>query len=339
VSSPNHPRRTLLALAGSALLGLPRVATAAPVKRVGIIGIKRGGVFEYWKKDFPKEFATLGWTDGRNLELVWFDVAGDDSKGAFNTTLARERGIKRAEEMAAAGLDCLVANGEPHARMLFNATKTVPIVADVPDPVGNGFVRNLAHPGGNMTGLHGGQEEIAVKTVELLHRLMPASTCMAWIGLENFAPSAVSYENAARRVGLGYRTILIKSESVDLRELRAQMLALRRQGCQMAMALPLTQETADVVTEFALEHRMALSSFQARKTGFLLHYAARRTGEQENSRRIPYMVARILRGERPGDIPWEGPNRYELAINLKTAQRLGITVPADVLILADEIVR
>jgi putative ABC transport system substrate-binding protein len=330
----------MLALAGGTILALPRIVPAAPMKRIGILGIAGGGTFEGWKTDFPKAFAALGWVEGNSIEFVWYGAAGAGPDGTFNSAVARENSLKRAAEMAAAGLDCLVANGEPHARMLFNATKTVPIVVDVPDPVGFGFVKNLSHPGSNMTGLHEGQEEIAVKTVELLHRLMPAATCMAWIGGENFARSAVSYENAARSLGLGYRTIMIKGDSAaDAGVLRDQMLALPRHGCRVAMALPLNDEMADVATDIALEHRIALASFQARKTGFLLRYSSRRTGEQENSRRIPYMVSRILRGEKPGDIPWEGPNRYELAINVKTAQRLGVTVPPDILTLADEIVR
>ena len=329
-------RRALLSLAGAVLASAaPRAAFAAgAAKRVGVIGVAGGGTYTDWKERFPKEFAALGWTEGRNLELVWFDVPSADTAAEL-----RQLGRKRAAEMAAAGLDCLVANGEPHARMLLEATRTVPIVADVPDPVANGLVKNLARPGGNMTGLHGGQEEIAIKTVEFLRRLVPGTSCIAWIGPENFARGAVSLENAARSVGLRYRTIPVRSDDErEVARMREEMATLRRQGCTAGVVMPISTPMFEAAGAAAIEHRLALASY-GRPEGYLLSYSAHRTPEERSERRVPAIVSRILRGEKPSEIPWEGPNRYRLAINLKTAAKLGIKVPADVLTLADQIVR
>jgi putative ABC transport system substrate-binding protein len=269
--------------------------------------------------------------------LVWYGVS---AKGGHATTSElREGGRERAREMAAAGLDCLVANGEPHARMLHEATSTVPIVVIVPDPVVSGFAKSLARPGGNMTGLHYGQEEVALKTAELLRRMVPATTCMAWIGIENFRPTAVHLEDAARRLGLRFRALSLKGEGpTEVARVREEMATLRRQGCFTVVAEPPGREFTEVMAALAIEHRLAVSG-PAYRDGFLLAYNPLRLADQEDGLRIASLVSRILRGEKPGDIPFEGPSGYRLEVNLKTAARIGVTVPVDILTLADELIR
>jgi putative ABC transport system substrate-binding protein len=327
-----------LSLAGLAIAGpWPRAVFAAPMKRVGIIGVRGGGTYTTWKQEFPKEFASLGWIEGRNLELLWYDVF--TANGEPTNSDLREAGRRRAAEMAAAGLDCMVVNGEPQARMLQGASIAIPIVADVPDPVRSGFARTLAHPGGNMTGLHDGREEIALKTAEMLRRLVPATSCMTWIGPENFQRTSADLESAARALGLRFRSITFGGDSpADIANLRAQMAALRKDGCITGEGVPFSQGLIDAMAATALENRLALAS-GPKKEGFLLRYTSQRTPEQESAKRIPVIVSRILRGEKPGEIPFEGPTRYQLMINLRTAARLGINVPRDVLVLANEVVR
>ena len=331
-------RRRLLA-AGAALAAASRVSFAAAMKRVGVIGVDEGGTYNRWKDEFPKAFSDLGWVEGKNLELAWFDVPWRGPQGEHSGRELMELGRKRAAERAAARLDCMVANGEPHARMLHEVSRTVPIVVVVPDPIASGFVTNLARPGGNMTGLHNGDEVTALKAAELLRRLVPATGCIAWIGSENFRPSAVHLENAARSLGLRFRAVTVKGwDPASLAAMRREMALLRGEGCVTAHGLPMTEEMTEAMTRSALEHRLAMAGMP-RQDGFLLAYSARRQGADDSTRRVVAIVARVLRGEKPAEIPFEGPARYYLMVNLRTAARLGITVPADVLVVADEVVR
>jgi putative ABC transport system substrate-binding protein len=339
-ATANRRRRSLLVLAGAALALPPRRATAATVKRVGVLGIGVGGIFNYWKERFPKEFAALGWIEGRNLELVWFPAVGtSDPNREFSNRELRDLSRQRAIEMAAAGLDCMVANGEPHARMLHEASQAIPIVVNVPDPVGSGFAKSVARPGGNMTGLHDGEEASAIKEIELLRRLVPAASCLAWIGPENFRPSAVHLESAARSAGLRFRAITVNTaDEPSLARLHDEIAALRREGCTIAHGQSMSDGMTTTMTRAALQHRIALAG-GVRTEGFLLRYDASRGTEDSTARRVPAIVARILRGEKPGEIPFEGPSRYSLSVNLVTAARLGITMPPDVLVMADQVIR
>ena len=330
------PRRRFIALGASAILVPRGVVAQNAIKRVGVLGVAGGGVYTEWKELFPREFAALGWVDGKNLQLAWYDVAfaGD----ATNAQL-RERGRKRAAEMAADHLDCMVANGEPHARFLQEASRTIPIVVNVPDPIGLGFAQTLSHPGGNMTGLHEGTEEVALKTVEMFRRLVPKLSCVAWIGAENFRKShGGAIEAAARAANLGFREIVLRrDEPAEAARVTGGMARFSREGCRAAVAFPIGDETDRAVIAAAMQHKLVLAGLP--RDGFVFTYGALRSTAQDTAKRVPAMVARILRGERPGDIPFEGPTAYEFFLNLRTAARIGLDVPKDVLVFADRVRR
>lgn len=335
-------RHVLVTLAGTALAVVVRSAPAAErsVRRVGVLGIGDGGMYNHWKKRFPEEFTARSFSPGRNLQLLWYDVVPTGPHGRLGSADLLAASRKRAAEMAAADLDCMVANGEPHARLLQEASRTIPMVVSVPDPVGFGFAKTLARPGGNITGLHEGVEEVAVKTVEIFRKLVPDLGCVAWIGWENFLPSARPLQAATAAMGLRFLAVVVKSDDdAGLARLREEMARLRREGCRAAQVASYSEEMERAVVESAATHGIAIAGAPARRDGILFGYSAHRAGGHESARRVPAIVARILRGERPGDIPFEGPSHYELSLNLRTAARIGIKVPPEVLVLADSVVR
>ena len=332
-------RRAILGWIAAAFSAtLPAVAATAPsAKRVGVFGIS-SGLFQHWKAEFPKAFAANGFDEGRNLELLWFEIARP-FEGSRAESEARAHGIR--DRITRANLDCIITHADPGTHMLQEASRRTPIVTDVPDPVASGYAQSLAHPGGNITGLHGGGAEKSLKTIELFRKVAPGLSCVAWIGWAGLPDSAKSFENAARILAVRMRKHLGEDASPkDFADLRSTFASLRRDGCTAAFVEFPDPATIDVIASLALEHRIVLCvSGAAEKEGVLLDYGHQRFPEHASGRRLPAIAVRILRGEPAGNIPFEGPSRYTLVVNLKTAAKIGVTVPPEVLVLADEVVR
>lgn len=300
------------------------------------------GIIGYWRENFPKEFQALGFVEGRNLQLLWFEIDEPTSgpNGTIDLAALRANARKTAMEMARSDLDCAVCYGEPGARFLQEASRTLPIVTDVNDPVGMGFARSLAKPGGNITGLHNGDDDSTLKSVELAKKLIPGLRCMAWIGTETLERHAKLTERAARALNLKSRRIIIKgADPASISEARRDIASLRREGCLVAAVATPGNEIGEVVLAAAKESRIALTGADIEQDGVLFEFDAMRLPEHRSVKRIPAIVSRILNGERPGDIPFEGPSSFELRLNLRTAAKLGIAVPADVLVMATSVVR
>lgn len=297
---------------------------------------KRLGIFTgpttdpAWTAQFTAALAELGLRRGDNLEIVWSHAPLGDPEVILPPLAAR---------MAAEGLDCLLTFGSLYTQYLQRAARSTPIVTDVGDPVGNGFARSLSRPGGNITGLHQGHDAIAVKQVELLKALVPDMSCVAWIA---FRPQLVwmpVFERAARTVGVGVR--VVAAEHPDrLDSVRSDFAALRPAGCLGAHLYTAMPVLADAVCTLALQHRIAVASSHdnVEREGILLSYQYTRPVDAERARHLAAQVARVLRGERVADIPFEGPTRYELVINRRTATRLGIAIPAALLVFADRVI-
>ncbi len=338
---PDRRRRAFLLAMASGLGGAlaPKARAQGPVKRVGIIGRPGGLVLTAWKERFPPEFRAHGFTEGANLLLAWHSVPmpGEGDPPVPGTEL-KARARKTVAEMVAAGYDCLVARQEVDTRLMLEATRTIPIVtADVPDPVGAGFAKSLARPGGNVTGVHLGMAEVALKTIEMHRTLVRGLSGFAWIGWSNFREQARPFEAAARELGMRFRLLPIETvDSAAIAGLEGAFAALRRDGFGAAHSV-IPAELHEAAARAALRHRVALSGPYAGSHGILLAYAG--AALQEPERRVPAIVSRILQGERPGDIPFEGPARYELAVNVATAGQLGIDLPGEVLLRAERVFR
>jgi putative ABC transport system substrate-binding protein len=334
-------RRALWAIGSAPLVAAGLARGQGSMKRVGVFTL--GGaqdVTQHWKQHFPKEFEAHGFVEGRNLQLLWFEVVArmKDPKGSLADMRTAARAT--ASEMARARLDCMVTTGEAGTALLQEVTKTTPIVTFIDDPVGRGFAKSVSRPGLNITGMHSGSDEAALKTLELLRRLIPGMTCIGWIGSEMLAKADGASETRARQAGLSLRRALVTgSEPAALATLRSELAVMRRDGCRAAILKVPIRELFDAIHAIVIENRIALVGGGIEADGFLLDFQGHRSPELRTAKRIPALVARILRGEKPGDMPFEGPDIYELSINMRTAQSLGITVPADIQLMAAHLIR
>jgi putative ABC transport system substrate-binding protein len=332
-------RRRVLSAIGAVFAGsIGRSVAADRVARVALLTfVNRDGADREWMDALVNGFAETGYRQGDNLRLQRYEVR---VVSAMGWDIAVPNAIAR---IIATEPDCIIAMGEVLAGYVRQRVRTTPVVTDVGDPVGLGLAATLLRPGGNFTGLHSGYAEVATKQVELLRTLVPALRGVVWIAFEPQLIWFPTFEKAAQQAGLAVRKVIPPTPSKPgFREhLGSEFAGLRRDGFLAGHFHSSIPAFIDAVTALAIEHRIALSysGGDLDREGLLLSYGIQRLDGLRSAQRMPAIVARILRGERPGDIPFEGPTGYRLELNLKTAARIGLTVPPEVLVLADEIIR
>jgi putative ABC transport system substrate-binding protein len=270
----------------------------------------------------------LGWSEGGNVHVEYRFGAGNPARAQAH-----------AAELAALSPDVILVQGTPGTAALKRATRTIPIVfTTVTDPVGAGFVDGLSRPGGNITGFSTFEPEIGGKWLELLKELNPRLRRVAGIVDLPFAAFAKLWratEQAAPRMGLETTTINFHSRADDIAPALASF-AMDADGALIVLPTAINNFARATIFATAARHRLpaiyAFTHYAA--AGGLMVYGL------DNVRAflsgVTY-VDRILRGERPADLPVQGPTRYELAINLKTAKELGLQVPQTLLARADEV--
>ena len=279
-----------------------------------------------------RPFAAHGLRDGIDLKVVPHIVV---LRSKWEETVPRA-----VREVANGGYDGAIVEGENLTRALRQAAPNLPIAAYLFDPVGGAFARSYAKPGGTVTGAHRGVREIFLKQIDILQRVVPGTTRMAWI---SFKPQVEvtwpAFEWAARESGIAARQIVIDHRD-DFASLPGDFEALVRDGYRCAYFQGALEKSLKAVTAQALRHRIALSFWghpaDFVQEGLLLQYRSLRDGVEA---RLVAAMAKILRGQRPGDIPFEGPTKYSLRLNLKTAARIGVRVPEDVILMMDEVLR
>jgi putative tryptophan/tyrosine transport system substrate-binding protein len=275
---------------------------------------------------FVQGLQQSGWTDGRN---VWIDTrwaAGD--AGRFH---------RFAEELLALAPDVVFASATPSVQALQQATRTVPIVfANVGDPVGMGLVESLARPGANTTGFTPFEFGFGAKWLELLKEIAPRVTRVAVLRDLTIGPAQLS---AIQAVAPSFGVELSPIGVRDAGEIERTVTAFARSS---NAGMIVTASTSAVIhrhliTMLAARHRLhAVYSFRYyATTGGLISYGA---NPIDMYRRAADYVDRILKGEKPADLPVQAPTKYELVINLKTARTLGIEVPPMLLARADEVI-
>jgi putative ABC transport system substrate-binding protein len=275
---------------------------------------------------FAQGLQQLGWTDGRNVRIDYRWAAGDAA--AFH---------RYAEELLALAPDIILASATPSVQALQKVTRTVPIVfALVADPVGAGIVESLARPGGNTTGFTPMEYGISAKWLELLKEIAPRVTRVAvlrdlTIGLGQLG----AIQAVAPLFGVELRAGGLR----DAGEIERTVTAFA--GSSNA-GLIVTASTSgavhrDLITMLAARYRLpAVYSFRYYVTGGgLISYGA---NTFDIHRRAASYVDRILKGEKPADLPVQTPTKYELVINLKTARALGLEIPPTLLARADEVI-
>jgi len=277
---------------------------------------------------FKEVLRQLGWIDGRNVrvEVRW---AGADP--------ARAR--KDAEELVALQPDIIVVTGTLGLQALLQTTRSVPIVFNsITDPVGSGFIDNLARPGGNATGFILFDYALTAKWVELLKEIAPTVTRVAVLrdpeltaGVGQFA--VIQY--VAPSVGMEVSAISMR----DARGIEQDIAKFARapNGGLILTGSALSVVYRDLVVGLAAKHKLP-AVYHRRyfvTGGGLMSYGSE---VDEQFRGAARYVDRILKGEKPADLPVQAPTKYELVINLKTAKALGLTIPPSVLARADEVI-
>jgi putative ABC transport system substrate-binding protein len=325
-------RREFITLLGGAA-AWPLAAGAQQGERMRRIGWLAAGdqndpVVKPVVAAFIQALADLGWADGRNvrIDLRWY---GDDPN----------RSPALAHELVGLQPDIIVTSGTPETAAVQRETRTIPIVfAIVSDPVASGIVPRLNQPGGNVTGFANWEPSMGGKWLELLSEIAPGLKRAAIMFNPDSGPYSLlmpSFETAARSLKVALITAPVHSDA----EIEAAIVALGREpgGGLVAMGGGFTfAHRARIILAAARNNVPAVypQSYFVRDGG-LLSYGV---DQVDNSRRAATYVDRILRGEKPGDLPVQFPTKFEMVLNLKTAKALGLTVPPSILLRATEVI-
>jgi putative tryptophan/tyrosine transport system substrate-binding protein len=326
-------RREFIRLFGNIAVAWPLAASAQQrdsLRRVAILEpiAKNTPSAQERYTAFLEAFEQLGWTRGRNVEIEARWGAGD---GAAIQ--------KYAVELVALAPDVLVAGGGTPTDLLLKATHSIPIVfVIVPDPVGSGFVESLSQPGANATGFMMFEYNLCGKWLELLKEIAPSVTRAAVLRDPTFAYGIGQFaviQAVAPSVGIDVSPIDLRGPAQMERALAT--FAQRPNGGIIQVASPIGATNVNLTIAAAARYKLPAVYIQRPfvAAGGLISYGP---NFADQYRRAAGYVDRILRGEKPADLPVQAPNKYELAINLKTAKALGLSVPQSLLARADEVI-
>jgi len=327
-------RREFIGLLGGAAATWPLAARAQQVDRMPRVGVLIG-----YAEDDPEVKARLaafraglakrGWSEGRNVQIEYRFAAGTpDQYPAF------------AKELIALHPDVILAHTTSVAAAVQRETHTIPIVfVNVSDPIGSGFIANLARPGGNMTGVLHYEAGIVGKWLALLKDIAPDLARIGLLGNPKTTPFDYflrSAEAAAASQSVEIIPDRVESSAADIERALRALAASPNSGLLVAPDATTVVHREQIIA-LAARHRLpAVYPFNYFVgAGGLLAYG---TDQLEMFRQTANYVDRILRGAKPVDLPVQAPIRYETSINLKTAKALGLTVPNGLLVAADEVI-
>jgi putative tryptophan/tyrosine transport system substrate-binding protein len=321
-------RRDFITLLGGAAAAWPLVARAQrATKVIGFLGGESPDLYGDRLRGFRQGLKEAGFAEGQNVAIEYRWAQGRN-----------ERLAELAADLARRKVDVIVAGGGlPAALAAKAASATIPIVFQVgSDPTQQGLVASLNHPGGNATGVNSLNGEFAAKQVELLHELVPKATVLACLANPtNGGPAVALTQAAARTLGLDLQ-MLYASSDADLEPAFASLVRLQAGGL-VINADPFLQSRSEKLASLALRHAVPaiaqLREFVA--AGGTMSYSG---SIREQLRQVGVYAGRILKGEKPGDLPVQQSTKIELFLNLKTAKALGITVPQTLLARADEVI-
>jgi ABC-type uncharacterized transport system substrate-binding protein len=325
-------RREFITLLGGAAVAWPLAARAQQGERMRRIGVLMGLVANDPEAKsrvvaFENGLRELGWVKERNLSIE-YRWAGDGN--------VRDH----ATELLAMAPDLILANSTPVTAALREQSRAVPIVfTQVADPVGQGLVPNLAHPGGNLTGFTSFEFSIGTKWLEALKQTAPHVTRVALVFNPQSAPYADLFLRPVEAAAPSFTATPIRAAVRDTADVDRVFDALAREPNGSLMVLPDLSMVnyREAITALAARHRVpAIYPFRFfAASGGLMSYG---TDVAEVFRRAAAYVDRILKGTSPGELPIQAPTKYELVINLKTAKTLGLEVPPTLLARADEVI-
>ena len=326
-------RREFIRFIGGSALAWPCVVHAQQPNRPRRIGVlmqfaENDPEARTWIAAFRDELRKLGWTEGRNLQIEYRWATPD-------LTLIQ----RFAGELIALKPELIVSSSTPTTKLLLQQTRTIPIIfTNIVDPVGSGFVASLPRPGGNVTGFINLEASISGKLLQLLKEIAPHVSRVAIYYNPATAPYAeiylIPFKAAAATLGVEPTVAPVK----DIAELETVIAAHARKPNGGLIAMPDSFNNANrrEITALAARYRLpAIYPFRAAQVGGLITYG---NNIGDNYRRSAAYVDRILKGEKPSDLPVQFPVKFELAINLKTAKALGLDVPLFLQQRADEVI-
>jgi putative ABC transport system substrate-binding protein len=277
---------------------------------------------------FSEALQQRGWTEGKNLSI---DVRWP--KGSF----AQEPGL--ISEVLHSNVDVIVAWATPSALAARRATSTIPIVfLAVSDPVGSGLAASLAHPGGNATGSSNVAPDLSAKLLETFAQLVPGMTSVGVV-VNPANPGAVAQMDGTQQAvhALGLQAQVVNAATLE--EYERAFARLKSEGVNVVLLLidPSNVAYAGKIAELAQQYRLPMASQQRENVaaGGLMSYGA---DNDDQFRLAAFYVDRILRGEKPADLPVQLPTKFDFVINLKTARALGLDVPQSLRVAADEVI-
>ena len=310
----------------SMLLALPFPARAQQAKKVHRIGYLSTSSNPSSPSAFRQGLRELGYVEGKNIIIEYPKAEGN---------LAA-----RAAELVRLKVDVIVTSGATNTRAAKEATTTIPIVfLQDPDPIGNGFVTSLARPGGNITGLSSMTADLSGKRLELLKEVLPKLSRLAVFGNSANAGNATQLKETERAAG----SLRVQLQYLDIRSAKDIETAFREASKERADAVfilrgPVLNAQRTLIAQHAVKSRLPAIYPQSNfvEAGGLMSYG---TNIADLERRAATYVDKILKGAKPADLPVEQPMKFEFVINLKAAKQIGLTVPPNVLVRADKVIR
>jgi putative ABC transport system substrate-binding protein len=307
-----------------------RAQQADGMRRIGVLLPANASdmKFQIQVQAFEQELKKFGWMIGRNVQIETRWATSNDAEIRRN-----------AAELVATKPDVILAHGSSTVGPMQQATQTIPIVFPVAgDPVAAGFVESLARPGGNITGFSTFEYSIGAKWLELLKQIAPRLTQAAVLqqpGLPAVLGQFGAIQSAAPSLGVEVKPINVH----DAASIESGVATFARgaNGGMIVTGGALPQRHRDLIIELAARHKLPTVYFERSfvSAGGLVSYGA---NETDQYRLAAAYVDRILRGEKPADLPVQAPTKYELVVNLKTAKTLGLTIPQTVLAIADAVI-
>jgi putative ABC transport system substrate-binding protein len=301
----------------------------AKVPRIGVIS--QGSLSSTARniKAFREGLRDLGYVEGQNITIEYRYAEGVD-----------ERFPNLADELVQLKINVIVANSTPATQAAKNATRTIPIVMiNVSDPVGTGLVASLAHPGGNVTGLSNLNSDLGGKQLELLKEAFPKVSRVAILWDPGNAGNATWLEDMKVTAG-PLRITLQPLEVHGPDDLERALLAIKKEHADAlsVLANAVTNTNRARIADFAAKSRLPAMypNNLSVETGGLMSYGP---NPADLYRRAATYVDKILKGAKPADLPVEQPTKFELIINLKAAKQIDLTIPPNVLVRADRVIK
>jgi putative tryptophan/tyrosine transport system substrate-binding protein len=321
-------RRTFIEAVACSLLVAPLLARAQQTGKARRIGILTAGTIGRDWAVFFETLRELGWIEGQNIVIERRAAGG---KAELVPGLAAE--------LVQLRLDVIVTGGAVASLAAKSATTTIPIVTITGDPVRLGLVASMSRPGGNITGSSTVAPELAAKRLELLRELRPKATRLVeLVDPANLYIKLIRKEDEQAYRSLGMQPIFVDvADGAQLERIFAEVARLKADAL-IVRGDPLFSSNRNEIASLALKHAlptMAEGSLFV-SAGCLASYAPKASAM---ARGTAAFVDKILKGAKPGDLPIEQPTKFELAINLKTAKALGITIPQSLLLRADEVIQ